>query len=143
MDVLEPVLREADIFLPSLAEAEELTGRTEPADIAAALLDLGISTVALKMGEQGCYVRTVETELRLPAYSVEVVDGTGAGDAFVAGFLLGTLRGWDLEHTARLACAVGALCCTATGTTRGVRGLEETVKFLDENDEMDWTGFQG
>jgi len=140
MTVLEPVLREADIFLPSISEAEQLTGRSEPADIAAALLDLGIKTVALKMGESGCYVRTADVELKLPAYPVEVVDGTGAGDAFVAGFLLGTLRGWDLERTARLANAVGAMCCTATGTTRGVRGLDETIRFLEEHDDLDWQG---
>ncbi|MGI5816891.1 MAG: carbohydrate kinase family protein [Armatimonadota bacterium] len=138
MDLLEPVLPHTDIFLPSFPEAVEITGRDTPEEAAEALMDHGVKTVALKMGEEGCYVRTAERELRVPAFSVDVVDGTGSGDAFVAGFLLGTLAGWDLEDVARMANAVGAMCVTAPGATAGLRSFEETIGFLVEQEGERW-----
>jgi sugar/nucleoside kinase (ribokinase family) len=101
-------------------------------------MDHGVKTVCLKMGEEGCYVRTADQEIRVPAYSVDVVDGTGSGDAFVAGFLLGTLAGWDLEDVARMANAVGGMCVTAPGATTGLRGFEETIDFLVEQEGDRW-----
>ena len=137
MELMAPLFPHTDLFLPSLAEAVEITGRTEPPDVAAALLDLGVKTVALKMGEEGSYVRTADTELRVPAYDVDVIDGTGAGDAFVAGFICGHLAGWDLARTTRFANAVGALCTTGTGTTAGVSDFASTIEFLAEHDDQD------
>jgi sugar/nucleoside kinase (ribokinase family) len=58
---------------------------------------------------------------------VEAVDGTGAGDAFAAGFLYGSLAGWPLEKTAAFANAAGALATTAVGATEGVVGLEDAL----------------
>lgn len=138
MELLEPVLPYTDIFLPSLAEAVEITGEQEPDKIARVLMDCGVKTVGLKMGEEGCYVRTADREIRAGAYKVEVVDGTGSGDAFVAGFLLGILRGWDLEDIAHFANAVGALCVTAPGTTAGLRDFDGTIEFLVEQEGERW-----
>jgi sugar/nucleoside kinase (ribokinase family) len=138
MELLEPCLPYADMFLPSLAEAVEITGEQEPERVAEVLLEAGVKTVGLKMGEEGCYIRTAEEELRLPAYEVAVVDGTGSGDAFVAGFVRGTLAGWDLEHVGRFANAVGALCVTGLGTTAGVRDFGETIEFLAEREGDEW-----
>jgi sugar/nucleoside kinase (ribokinase family) len=131
MTVLAPCLEHTDIFLPSLEEAKCLTGRENPPDIAKALMDSGVKTVAIKLGERGSYIRTSEAEFWTPAFKVTPVDGTGSGDAFVAGFLAGLLSGWDLEKTGRFANAVGALCVTALGTTAGVRNMEETLAFME------------
>jgi sugar/nucleoside kinase (ribokinase family) len=98
----------------------------------------GVKTVALKMGAEGCYVRTAEREIRVPAFHVCAVDGTGSGDAFVAGFLLGTLAGWELEDVARMANAVGAMCVTAPGATTGLKSFSETINFLVEQDGDRW-----
>ena len=130
MRLLEPMLRHADMFLPSIAEAAELTGETEPPKIAAALMERGPQIVALKQGEHGCYIRTADQEIDLPAFRVEPVDGTGAGDAFVAGFLRGYLAGWPLEETGRFACAAGAMATLAMGTTAGVGDLEDTLALM-------------
>ncbi len=138
MELLAPVLPHTDVFLPSLAEAVEITGEAEPERAAEVLLDHGVGIVALKMGEEGCYVRTADREIRAPAYEVEVVDGTGSGDAFVAGFLLGMLAGWDLADIAHMANAVGGLCVTAPGTTAGLRDLEGTIDFLVEREGERW-----
>ena len=130
MQTLAPCLPHADYFLPSLAEAQELTGLREPADVARALRDRGVGTVALKLGPAGSYVLDDSCEATVPSFRVEAVDGTGSGDAYVAGFLCGVLHGWDTVRCARFANAVGAMCVTALGATDGVRSLEETEAFI-------------
>ena len=131
LETLEPCLPFVDIFLPSLTEAEHLTGTSELSEISKFLRNYGINTIGIKMGERGSYVSTPEEELFVPAYSVNVVDATGAGDAYVAGFLAGTVQGWDLQTTAELASATGAACVTAIGTTAGIKNLEETLKICE------------
>ena len=128
LETLEPCLPFVDIFLPSLTEAQHLTGKSEVREISTFLRNYGMSTIGLKMGERGSYVSTPEEELFVPAYPVSIVDATGAGDAYVAGFLTGTVKGWDLKTTAELASATGAACVTAIGTTAGIQNLEETMK---------------
>ena len=141
LDTLAPCLAHTQIFLPSLAEAEQLTGLAEPAEIASALLDMGIETVALKMGPDGSYVADANDAFEVPAYQVQPIDGTGAGDAYVAGFLRAHLAGWDLERTARFANAVGALCTTGLGTTAGVRNYPDTIEFLKGFEPDYWAGY--
>lgn len=131
LETLAPCLPYIDIFLPSLLEAQNLTGISELRNITQFLMNYGISTVGIKMGEQGSYVRTAETELFVPAYPVNVIDATGAGDAYVAGFLAGKIMDWELKATAELASATGAACVTAIGTTAGIQNLEETLKICD------------
>lgn len=136
MKALAPCLPHVDYFLPSVEEARMIAGRKEPRDVASVLLDAGAGTVALKMGTSGCYVRTRDREIRLPAYKVATIDATGAGDAFAAGFLAAVLLGWDLERTAKLANAAGALCTTAMGTTAGLRSLKETQELAERGETL-------
>jgi sugar/nucleoside kinase (ribokinase family) len=121
-----------DYFIPSLPEAQAITGLSDPHDVANALLKEGPSTIVLKMGSDGCLVLTKAGELiRIPAYQVTAIDSTGAGDAFAAGFIAGVWLGWSLEKTAQLANAIGALCVTGTGASGGIRSLDETLKFME------------
>jgi sugar/nucleoside kinase (ribokinase family) len=138
MEAVGPLLEHTDLFLPSLMEAQQLTGRERPEEVASALLDAGAGLVGLKLGPDGSYVRSAEVELRTPAYPVEVVDGSGAGDAFVAGFLYGHLHGWDLERTARFANALGGLATTAAGTTTAIRGYEQVLELLEKHEPGQW-----
>ena len=128
LETLEPSLPYVDIFLPSLTEAQQLTGASEPNEISKFLHDYGINTIGIKMGEHGSYISTTNEKFYMPAYHVDIVDATGAGDAYVAGFLTGIVKGWDLKSTAELASATGAACVTAIGTTAGIQNLEETIK---------------
>ena len=129
LETLEPCLPYIDIFLPSIVEAQHLTGLYECREIVQFFRNnYDIHTIAIKMGENGSYVSTPEAEHVVPAYPVNVVDATGAGDAYVAGFLAGTIMGWDLKATTELASATGAACVTALGTTAGIQNLEETLK---------------
>jgi len=131
MSLIEDALPYVDYFVPSLEEAKRITNRERPEEVAQVLIDHGVKCVALKMGEAGCYLRSGETSLRLPAFKVAVVDATGAGDAFAAGFLTGVSKGWDLEKTGRFANAVGACCVQAVGTTAGLKSFEETMRMIE------------
>jgi sugar/nucleoside kinase (ribokinase family) len=134
---LAPCLQHTDYFLPSYEEARMIAGGIEdPDDVAKFLIDSGVKCVGLKMGEKGCLFRTFSGDtFRLPILPVNAIDALGAGDAFVAGFLAGLVRGWDLEGCARFAVAVGASCVTALGATTGVKTFDETVNFLAMFDE--------
>jgi sugar/nucleoside kinase (ribokinase family) len=129
MRTLAPCLPHLDYIVPNYGEASQLTGETNPDRIADRLLKAGLGTVVIKMGGEGCFVKDRERAFHLPAYPVQMVDALGAGDCFSAGFTAGLAMGWDLERTARLANAVGALCVTQLGATTGVRSLEETLAF--------------
>ena len=132
MSLLEPCLHHLDIFMPSIEEARMITGKEEPSQISEFLLSYGIGTVALKMGENGSYIRTRDWETYVPIYKVQAVDATGAGDAFAAGFLAGVSKGWDYREAAKLANAVGACCTTAMGATAGIKNMQETLKFMQD-----------
>jgi sugar/nucleoside kinase (ribokinase family) len=128
--IIEPCLSYLDIILPAIEEARMFTGRNRKADIADYLLSYGLKVVGLKMGEKGCYIKSRKEEIYLPAYPVKVVDTSGAGDAFAAGFLTGMVKGWPLKQTGQFANAVGALCVQAIGCTAGVKSLPETLTFM-------------
>lgn len=125
MEQLRPCLPHLDFLMPSEEEAQQLTGRTEPVEIVHALRDAGARTVVLKLGEQGCLFAGEEGLIRLSALSVAVRETTGAGDCFIAGFLFGRLRGWDLDRTLRFANACGARAVTAVG---GVTGMARAAE---------------
>ncbi len=130
METLLPVLTYTDIFMPSLSEAQKLTGQTDEGAIANELMRCGVKTVVLKLGDRGCYFKAPGMEIRVPAFSVNAIDGTGSGDAFDAGLLCGLAKGWDMATSARFANAVGALCVTGIGATAGVRSFSETEAFI-------------
>lgn len=94
-----------DIFMPNLEEAHALTGRQDPHE-ALAVLARHFPIVALKCGGDGAMLAMGETVIALPSPQVRVIDTTGAGDAFNAGFLDAWLDG--AEPQACLASAIGA-----------------------------------
>ena len=126
---VEPCLPHLDLLTVSLAEAQGISGEREPASATAWFRDRGVAEVALKLGSDGCYVAGAEFEGELPAFPVRAIDGTGAGDAFVAGVLYGRLAGWPLVDAARLGNAAGALATTAVGATEGLLDLDGTLAF--------------
>jgi sugar/nucleoside kinase (ribokinase family) len=131
--VLKPCLSHLDYFIPSLAEAQALTGLDDPLEMAQVFLNYGIGTIGIKMGERGCLVATRQGDVfRLPAFQVNSVDATGAGDAFAAGFIAGVWFGWSIDRSARLANAVGALCVTEMGAMGGIHNLPETLEFMEK-----------
>jgi len=129
--LLESALPYIDYFVPNLPEARALTGRDNPKEVARALIDHGVKTVIIKMADQGCYLMNAAGQhLHVPAFDVQAVDTTGAGDAFAAGFIAGIWHGWPLEKTVRFANAVGALSVTGSSARGNIRSLNEILSFM-------------
>jgi sugar/nucleoside kinase (ribokinase family) len=106
---------DAEIIFPNADEAELLTGQTDPGRQIAALLDI-FPRVVLKRGREGAiYAARDGDTFALPAEAVEVVDTTGAGDAFLAGFLAAELRGETQAFAMAAAIAAGARAVTRLG----------------------------
>lgn len=129
MTTLAPCLPHLDLLFGNRDELGRVTDTDDPARMAVRLRDLGVGIVAVKLGEEGAYVDDGRWRGRVPAFSVDVVDTTGAGDAFCGGFLAGYLAGWDMERTTRFANAVGAMCVSAIGGATGIRSMAETLRF--------------
>lgn len=123
-----------DYFLPNRDEAKVLTGEDDPKLQAESFLRYNPEmTVVITMGKDGALVRTKEKIIQAKSYNVKIVDPSGGGDAFDAGFIFGVLKKWGLEKTLRFASAVGASAVTAIGCTPGVFTREEALKFIEEN----------
>ena len=131
MEKLRPAMPYVDYFVPSIEEATALCGRTDPLDAARYFLDLGVKTCVLTMGGEGCVVIDDDTTIRLPAHDIKVVDTTGCGDAFTAGFIAGLHHGWDLERAARLGGTCGALVAGGLGSDAGIIDWDHTVRSMD------------
>jgi len=131
-ELIEPCLPYVDVILPAIEEARMFSKRERESDIADYLLSRGVKVVALKMGGEGCYIKDRHQKFHLPAYPIKAVDTSGAGDAFVAGFLAGMIKGLPLRQTAEFANAVAALCVQDIGCTAGVKSLKETLNFMEK-----------
>ena len=125
---MEKMVRNTSVILGSQTLSEEISSRPETA--AGELLKSGPSAVVLTFGEKGSLVKTADEQFRQPAFQVNVVDTTGAGDTFRGAFAYGVLKRWPLRETARFASAVAALKCTKLGGRTGIPTLQETLKFL-------------
>jgi sugar/nucleoside kinase (ribokinase family) len=128
--VLSGILKCVDYFIPSYEEAVALTGCRKPEDIVQFLYRLGApNVVGVKLGARGCYVANPWHAEHVAAARVQrVVDTTGAGDAFVAGFLAGIVRGFDTFAAARIGNAVAAGCVKAVGASTAIQPFNEYVK---------------
>jgi sugar/nucleoside kinase (ribokinase family) len=130
---LAPALRNADYFLPNADQITGMTGCSEPREAAAALRRLGVRCVVATLGAEGSLVSSDRGEAFLPAFDVPVVDTTGCGDAFAAGFIVGVLSGRDEQSAAWLGTAAAAQVVQGLGSDAGIRDLASTVALLAEH----------
>ncbi|MCX8082653.1 MAG: sugar kinase [bacterium] len=129
LELIEDALQYTDYFLPSIEEAKMLTGQTTPEDIAKFLMDKGVKNVGLKMGGDGSFICNEKEKYRFHPLKFDVVDTTGCGDAYVAGFITGIVKGFSFEKCGLLANLVGAKAATAIGATAGITSYEDTLEF--------------
>jgi ribokinase len=117
---LEPIISRTHVVMPNAKELQLLTRKQTPKEGAAFLLDKGVDVVAVKLGGEGCYVTDGKENHTIPALKVPVVDTTGAGDAFNAGFLYGLLNGKALQECGRIGNFVASRCVTKLGARTGL-----------------------
>jgi len=134
MKVMTSSLPYLDYFLPSFEEAAELSGKTDPEEMADVFLAYGPKIVVIKLGKDGCFIKTQDGEkYNIPTYDrIKAVDTTGAGDSFCAGFLTATVRGKSLFDCGKFGNAVGTHCVMAKGASTGIKSEAEILKFMDD-----------
>jgi sugar/nucleoside kinase (ribokinase family) len=130
-DGVRELLGRVDLFLPNATEAVRIAGVDAVGEAVRRLAALG-PAVAVKLGGEGGLVRRGDETARADGLDVEVVDTTGAGDAFDAGFVLGLLEGWPLRRSLAFASACGGLSCRAVGGVDGLPTRAEVLARLPE-----------
>ena len=124
------ILESVDYLTPNMTEARLLAGHEPDADVpnetvGRELLELGVGCVVMTVGEDGALIITEDDLERIPAPVVDVVDTTGAGDAFNAGFAVALTAGLDVTAATRFGCRTGAHCVTAREVIPGLPTQED------------------
>jgi sugar/nucleoside kinase (ribokinase family) len=119
--------------MPNYEEAIMICGLKQIDEILRCFLDQGARHVVVRLGEKGSTVGWLENgvlqRFNTPAFEVPVVDSTGCGDAYNAGFIKGLSLGWDLEECSRLGCACGGLVIQGLGSDAGIEDFDQVMKF--------------
>jgi sugar/nucleoside kinase (ribokinase family) len=119
LDWIAPAFEHLDYLLPNDEQVLGLTGASDLVDGCRVLLDRGVGCVAATRGPDGAVVVTGDGVEEVPAFEVDVVDTTGCGDAFSAGFLRGLSLGESHGSAATLGCAAAALVAQGLGSDHG------------------------
>ncbi|KEZ89727.1 ribokinase [Lacrimispora celerecrescens] len=138
--VSDSILSKVDLITPNEVEAEILTGipvdGEENAGRAADyFFEKGVKNVLITLGGKGVYLATSEKRGILPAYRVNAVDTTGAGDAFNGGLVAALAEGKDLWEAASFANALAAISVQRIGTTPAMPEREEIDSFIKEQEK--------
>jgi len=132
LEWVEAALPHTDYFLPNDEQLLGLTGASSLEEAARVIVGKGAGCVAVTRGAEGALVVTAEQTIAVPAFEVDVVDTTGCGDAFSAGFLRGLAVGKDLEAAGVLGSATAALVAQGMTTDHGEFDLVTVEKFAAE-----------
>jgi sugar/nucleoside kinase (ribokinase family) len=119
MEWIAPLLPELDYLLPNDEQVLGFTGSSDLVKGCRALVERGVGCVAATRGAEGVLVVDAGEAIPVPAFEVDVVDTTGCGDAFSAGFLRGLALGRDPRGAAVLGCATAAMVAQGLGTDYG------------------------
>jgi sugar/nucleoside kinase (ribokinase family) len=132
LDMIAPALEHVDWFLPNEEQAIKLTGAGDPEAAGHALLERGVAGCAITCGERGSLIVEGDAVARVPAYKIAVVDTTGCGDAFSAGFMRGLSLGRMPTDAARLGSACASLVAQGLGSDAGEFDLTAADRFAAE-----------
>ncbi len=126
--IVQPLLPYIDYFMPSIEEARAMSGETSASDCAHHFLEMGAQCCVFTLGGDGAYYAHKNgTRLTSPAYDIHVVDTTGCGDAFDAGFIAALHHEMDVETSLRFAQAAAGLVATGLGSDAGIESFEHTT----------------
>jgi len=131
LEWIAPAFGELDYLLPNEEQVLGFTGADDLIEGCRTLIERGVGCVAATRGGQGVVVVDADTVEAVPAFEVEVVDTTGCGDAFSAGFLRGLALGRSRREAAVLGCAAAGLVAQGLGTDHGDFDLAAADAFAD------------
>jgi ribokinase len=117
----EDMMRRIDILVSNKYEAELVSGvkirtRSDARIAAGKIIHMGVTTAIITLGDEGALVASVDGISLVQAFPIQVVDTTGAGDAFSAALTISIAQGKDVIRAARYGCAAGAVASTRLGT---------------------------
>jgi len=130
-DRTDELLSRVDYPVVSESFCQSYLGLTDYEAAVTQLLDFGASAAVVTCGSQGCYGGDATGIYYQPAYAVEVVDTTGAGDVFHGAFIFGLLNNWHLKEVLKFASAAAALKCTGIGGRSAIADFEGVNNFLN------------
>jgi sugar/nucleoside kinase (ribokinase family) len=131
---IKDALAETDVFLPNTDEAAIITGVADPLGQAARFRDAGARTVVITQGERGTLLVSDGLSVRAGTYPTQFVGGTGAGDAFDAGYIAGLLAGEDPIGCLKWGSALGASCVRSISATESVFTRAEAIDFMQRHE---------
>jgi sugar/nucleoside kinase (ribokinase family) len=130
--MVEPLLPHIDYFMPSIEEARDMSGAGTPEDCAAFFLGRGARTCIFTMGGDGAFYADADgARIASPAYAIDIVDTTGCGDAFDAGFIAALKHEMPPETALRFAQAAAGLVASGLGSDAGIVSFEQTVDCMN------------
>jgi fructokinase len=130
--IIRELIAQADVIKPSLDDAYHLYGQDHPENYIKKYHNDGAKIVILSLGKDGVILSDGSNKaLHIPVFSEKVIDVTGAGDSFWAGFLTGILKGLPVKESARLGNAVAAFKIQGVGALSSVPPLREIISFYD------------
>ena len=137
----DEIYRQLDMVTPNEVEAELLTGVPVADEAGAqraadALIAKGVKNAVITLGSRGVFVATAERAALIPVPRVEVLDTTGAGDAFNGGLVTALSEGKDLFAAAKFANALAAVSVQRMGTTNSMPTREEIDAFIAAHPEL-------
>ncbi|MEM3549482.1 MAG: carbohydrate kinase family protein [Candidatus Bathyarchaeia archaeon] len=130
LEALRRMLDRTYVFMPNARELKLLTGEDDYVAGAEIILNFGVRIVAVKLGRKGCYVTDGRENHHIEPFKVHVVDTTGAGDAFCAGFLYGLINGKSLKDCGRIGNFAASKCIMRMGARAGLPRLEDLEIFF-------------
>jgi sugar/nucleoside kinase (ribokinase family) len=131
---MRALVEASDFLICGTGFGPALTGESDLWQAGAAMVTLGPRIVVQTEGADGCYTVTREERFHTPAFPVDVVDTTGAGDVFHGAYAAALLRGWDARQAAQFSSAVSAIKCQHLGGRPGTPCFEEAIRFLNQRE---------
>ncbi len=132
IQVVKPLLPLIDYFMPSIEEARDLAGKQSADSCADAMLEAGAHACVFTLGPDGSfYADRSGHRTQSIAYDIEVVDTTGCGDAFDAGFIAALHHKMDLDTSLRFAQASAALVASGLGSDAGIVSFDDTKNAMN------------
>lgn len=132
---LMEIVAYADTVAPNESELFRMTKETDVEKAAKKLLSVGVEEVVVKMGSKGASFFSEKASFHVDAYEVDVIDTTGAGDAFNAAYITGKMKKLSLKDTLKFAVAASAISVTRQGTSSASPTKEELLEFLEKMGE--------